>query len=123
MHWRHVLFMAPFGLGLSPTSDHWGRADNTAPRCRFRKRTHLEHPTTWTCADNLLTLGLRASKAGLAMKRRDFITVVCGAAASFPFAARAQQAMPVVGFLHGASPSYLEQFVNAIRSGLGEAGF
>jgi putative ABC transport system substrate-binding protein len=57
------------------------------------------------------------------MKRRDFITVVCGAAASFPFAARAQQAMPVVGFLHGASPSYLEQFVNAIRSGLGEAGF
>ena len=31
--------------------------------------------------------------------------------------------MPVVGFLHGASLSYLEQFVDALRSGLGEAGF
>ena len=43
--------------------------------------------------------------------------------ASFPFPARAQQAMPVVGFLHGASLGYLEQFVDALRQGLGEAGF
>ncbi|MEA2836529.1 MAG: hypothetical protein QOD89_1079 [Bradyrhizobium sp.] len=57
------------------------------------------------------------------MKRREFITVVCSAVASFPFAAQAQQAMPVVGFLHGASFSYLELFVDALRSGLGEAGF
>jgi putative ABC transport system substrate-binding protein len=57
------------------------------------------------------------------MKRREFITVVCTAVASFPFAAQAQQATPVVGFLHGASLSYLEQFVDALRSGLGEAGF
>lgn len=57
------------------------------------------------------------------MKRREFITAACCAAASFPFAARSQQAMPVIGFLHGASPSYLEQFINALRSGLGEAGF
>ncbi|MCP4617445.1 MAG: ABC transporter substrate-binding protein [Bradyrhizobium sp.] len=57
------------------------------------------------------------------MKRREFITVACCAAASFPFAIRAQQQMPVVGFLHGAAPSYLEQFMDALRSGLGEAGF
>jgi putative ABC transport system substrate-binding protein len=57
------------------------------------------------------------------MKRREFITFVCTAVASFPFAVQAQQARPVVGFLHGASFSYLEQFFDALRSGLGEAGF
>jgi hypothetical protein len=31
--------------------------------------------------------------------------------------------MPVIGFLHGASPSYLRQFVDALREGLGEAGY
>jgi putative ABC transport system substrate-binding protein len=57
------------------------------------------------------------------MKRREFIALVGSAAASVAFAARAQQAMPVVGFLHGASLSYLEQFVDALRAGLDEAGF
>jgi len=57
------------------------------------------------------------------MKRREFITLVGSAAASAPFAARAQPAMPAVGFLHGASLSYLEQFFDALRAGMGEAGF
>jgi putative tryptophan/tyrosine transport system substrate-binding protein len=57
------------------------------------------------------------------MNRREFITLFGGVAASVPFAARAQKAMPTVGFLHGASPSYLGQFIDALRKGLNEAGY
>src|SRR5271166_1369787 len=56
------------------------------------------------------------------MKRREFLCGICGGAA-WPLVARAQQTMPVVGFLNGASPGGYVPYVAAFHRGLRENGF
>ena len=56
------------------------------------------------------------------MRRREFITLIGGAAATWPLAACAEQ-LPAVGFLHPASPETFEHIIIGFRRGLSDAGF
>lgn len=57
------------------------------------------------------------------IRRRKFIALIGGVAATWPLAARGQQAMPVVGYLHPSAPDERGHLVEMFRKGLSETGY
>src|ERR1700737_4197213 len=81
--------------------------------CRFRPLSKYSFEPIQCCLPS----------SGADMRRREFIMLVGGAAASWPLAAPAQQlAMPLVGFINGGSPEGYAPMVAAFHSGLNERG-
>jgi putative ABC transport system substrate-binding protein len=57
------------------------------------------------------------------MTRRDFVALLGGVAATWSLAARAQQAVPVIGFLGSQSPGPIARSLSALQEGLKETGY
>jgi putative ABC transport system substrate-binding protein len=57
------------------------------------------------------------------MRRRDFVKGIAGSAAAWPLATRAQQTMPVIGYMSGRFPDEAQYLVVAFGDGLREGGF
>jgi putative tryptophan/tyrosine transport system substrate-binding protein len=72
---------------------------------------------------SLIVIVFRDERGGSIMRRRDFIAGLGGAAAAWPLSARAQQRMPVIGYLSVSAADADGLYMTALRQGLNEGGY
>jgi putative tryptophan/tyrosine transport system substrate-binding protein len=102
----------------------WSLTGGKRTSCGQPNLVEFDPKRTYRRLDFSLTLhtfGSEHRAVGRAVKRREFVKLVGGAVAAWPFAARAEQPnTPIIGFLHGANDA---PFIAGFRQGLKEAGF
>src|SRR5262249_43784850 len=102
----------------------WRHSGRAADQVRSRHQSHDRQGARPHNSRIIPAARRRGDRMTAKMKRRDFISLVGGTAATLPLAARAQQpAMPVVGFVSGRSPGSDAYLVEGFRRGLRENGF
>src|SRR5262249_1285099 len=115
------LFRRPHPLRRAP-----GRpADGSAHAFRAAHQSQDRAVARSLAAADARRARRRGDRVSARMRRREFITLIAGAAAAWPRAAGGQQRpMPVIGYLSGGAPDGpFVSFLAAFRQGLGEIGY